>query len=105
MAPRRFGGRARRRTSGAPSTQYFYAAEPRFGLTRRYGSPRPEHLSSKEPERAAGYEIEPAETHIQPNGVPDDRRSEVMAGERDRHAPSYPPHRNALPFRNKDTHN
>src|SRR5208337_163394 len=55
--------------------------------------PRPEHLSSKEPERAAGYEIEPAETHIQPNGVPDDRRSEVMAGERDRHAPSYPPNR------------
>src|SRR6185312_12445525 len=30
------------------------------------------------------------ETHIQPNGVPDDRRRELMAGKRDRHAPSYP---------------
>src|ERR1700733_11107143 len=30
------------------------------------------------------------ETHIQPNGVPDDRRRELMAAKRDRHAPSYP---------------
>src|ERR1700677_2697339 len=30
------------------------------------------------------------ETHIEPNGVPDDRRRELMAGKRDRHAPSYP---------------
>jgi hypothetical protein len=30
------------------------------------------------------------ETHIQPNGVPDDRRRKLMAGKRDRHAPSYP---------------
>src|SRR5271167_2847394 len=31
------------------------------------------------------------ETEIEPNGVPDDRRRKLMAGKRDRHAPSYPP--------------
>jgi hypothetical protein len=30
------------------------------------------------------------ETHIQPNGVPDDRGRKLMAGKRDRHPPSYP---------------
>jgi hypothetical protein len=30
------------------------------------------------------------ETHIEPNGVPDDRRRKLMAGKRDRYAPSYP---------------
>jgi hypothetical protein len=38
------------------------------------------------------------ETHIQPNGVPDDRRRELMAGKRDRHAPSYPTTGCALTF-------
>jgi len=30
-------------------------------------------------------------THIEPNGVPDNHRRELVAGKRDRHAPSYPP--------------
>ena len=30
------------------------------------------------------------ETEIEPDGVPDDRRRELVAGERDRHPPSYP---------------
>src|SRR5580704_12912344 len=38
------------------------------------------------------------ETHIQPNGVPDGRRQELMAGNRDRHAPSYPTTGCALTF-------
>jgi hypothetical protein len=38
------------------------------------------------------------ETHIQPNGVPDDRRRELMAGKRDRHPPSYPTTGCALTF-------
>ena len=38
------------------------------------------------------------ETHIEPNGVPDDRRGELVAGKRDRHPPSYPPTRYALPL-------
>jgi hypothetical protein len=38
------------------------------------------------------------ETHIQPNGVPDDRRRELMAGKRDRHPPSYPANRDARPL-------
>jgi hypothetical protein len=38
------------------------------------------------------------ETHIQPNGVPDDRRRKLMAGKRDRHAPSYPTTGCALSF-------
>ena len=38
------------------------------------------------------------ETHIKPNGVPDDRRGKLVAGKRDRHAPSYPPNGCALSF-------
>jgi hypothetical protein len=38
------------------------------------------------------------ETHIQPNGVPDNHRGELMAGKRDRHAPSYPTTGCALTF-------
>jgi hypothetical protein len=38
------------------------------------------------------------ETHRQPNGVPDDRRRKLMAGKRDRHAPSYPITGRALTF-------
>src|SRR6202046_5407064 len=38
------------------------------------------------------------ETHVQPNGVPDDRRRELMAGKRDRHALSYPTTGCALTF-------
>jgi hypothetical protein len=38
------------------------------------------------------------ETYIQPNGVPDDRRRELMAGKRDCHAPSYPSTVCALSF-------
>ena len=34
--------------------------------------------------------IAESETHIEPNGVPDNHRRELMAGERDRHPPSYP---------------
>jgi hypothetical protein len=42
--------------------------------------------------------ITEGETHIQPNGVPDDRRRKLMAGKRDRHAPSYPMTGCALTF-------
>ena len=38
------------------------------------------------------------ETNIEPNRVSDDRRGELVAGKRDRHAPSYPPTRDALPL-------
>jgi hypothetical protein len=38
------------------------------------------------------------ETHIQSNGVPDDRRRELLAGKPDRHAPSYPTTGCALTF-------
>jgi hypothetical protein len=38
------------------------------------------------------------ETHIQPNGVPDDRRRKLVAGERDRHPPPYPANHDALPL-------
>jgi hypothetical protein len=38
------------------------------------------------------------ETHIKPNGVPHDQRGELVAGKRDRHAPSYPPNGCALSF-------
>ena len=38
------------------------------------------------------------ETHIKPNGVPDDHRGELVADKRDHHAPSYPPNGCALSF-------
>jgi hypothetical protein len=38
------------------------------------------------------------ETHIESNGVPDDRRRKLVAGKRDRHPPSYPVNRDALPL-------
>ena len=61
--------------------------------------PEPQHPSS---DRFIG-DVQPAlrkqifdiaeaerEADVEPNGVPDDRRRKLMAGERDRHAPSYP---------------
>ena len=38
------------------------------------------------------------ETHIEPNGVSDDRGRKLVAGKRDRHPLSYPPNRDALPL-------
>jgi hypothetical protein len=38
------------------------------------------------------------ETNIQPNGVPDDLRRELMPGKRDCHAPCYPTTGCALTF-------
>ena len=38
------------------------------------------------------------ETEMEPNGVPDHCRRELVAGKRDRHAPSYPANHNALPL-------
>jgi hypothetical protein len=38
------------------------------------------------------------ETHIEPNGVPDNRRRKPVAGKRDHHPPSYPANRDALPL-------
>jgi hypothetical protein len=38
------------------------------------------------------------ETHIEPNGAPDDRGRKLVAGKRDRHPPSYPANRDALPL-------
>jgi hypothetical protein len=38
------------------------------------------------------------ETDIEPDGAPDDRGRKLMAGKRDRHPPSYPANRNALPL-------
>jgi hypothetical protein len=44
--------------------------------------------------------IAECETDIKPNGVPDDRRRELVAGKRDRHAPSY--HRMEARYRCRD---
>ncbi len=38
------------------------------------------------------------ETHIEPNGVPDDRGRKLVAGKRDHHPLSYPPNHDALPL-------
>jgi hypothetical protein len=40
--------------------------------------------------------IAEGEADIEPNGVPDDRRGELVAGKRDRRAPSYPSNGDAI---------
>src|SRR5262249_17917951 len=42
--------------------------------------------------------IAECETQIEPNSVPDNRRRKLVAGKRDRHAPSYPPNGRPLSF-------
>ena len=42
--------------------------------------------------------ITECETHIKPNGVPDDRGRKLVASKGDRHAPSYLPAGCGLPF-------
>ena len=42
--------------------------------------------------------IAEGETHIEPNGVPDNHGWKLVAGKRDRHAQSYPPNGSALSF-------
>ena len=48
----------------------------------------------RDPDRAQqqifNFAIAKRETHIEPSSVLDDRKRELMAGNRDRHAPSYP---------------
>jgi hypothetical protein len=41
-------------------------------------------------EQIFGVAIAERETHMEPNGVPENRRQKPMAGKRDRHAPSHP---------------
>src|SRR5208282_2913878 len=74
---------------------------PRASMPKFSGEQRPE-FQDPSPHRLVG-DIQPTlgeqvfdvaiaerETDIEPNGVPDDRRGELVAGERDRHPPSYP---------------
>src|SRR5271166_26417 len=73
---------------------------PRASMAKFSGEQRPE-FQDPSPHRLVG-DIEPTlgeqvfdvaiaerETDIEPNGVPNDRRGELVAGERDRHPPSY----------------
>ena len=54
------------------------------------------HVEPTLSEQIFDVAIAERETHIQPNGVPDDRRRKLVAGKRDRHLPSYPANRDAL---------
>jgi len=49
-------------------------------------------------EQIFGVAIADGEADIEPNSLPDNRRREVVAGERDDYAPSYLPNRNTLPL-------
>jgi hypothetical protein len=82
---------------------------PRASATKFSGEQRSE-LQDRSLHRFVGH-IEPTlseqifdvataerETHIEPNGVPDDRGRKLVAGKRDRHPPSYPANRDALPL-------
>jgi hypothetical protein len=82
---------------------------PRASAVKFSGEQRPE-LQEPSPHRFVGH-IEPTlseqifdvaiaerETHIEPNGVPDDRGRKLVAGKRDRHPPSYPANRDAPPL-------
>ena len=82
---------------------------PRASAAKFSGEQRSE-LQDLSPHRFVGH-IEPTlseqifdvaiaerETHLEPDGVPDDRGRKLMAGKRDRHPPSYPANRDARPL-------
>jgi hypothetical protein len=54
------------------------------------------HIEPALSEQIFNVAIAERETHIEPNGVPDDRGRKLVAGKRDRHPPSYPANRDAL---------
>jgi hypothetical protein len=56
------------------------------------------HIEPTLSEQIFDVAIAERETHIEPSGVPDDRRRRLVAGKRDRHLPSYPANRDALPL-------
>ena len=56
------------------------------------------HVEPTLSEQILDVAIAERETHIQPNGVPDDRRRKLVAGKRDRRPPSYPSNGCALPL-------
>jgi hypothetical protein len=49
-------------------------------------------------QRAVDVAMAEREAHIEPNGAPNDRGRELMAGERNRHSPSQQSNQDALPF-------
>jgi RNA-directed DNA polymerase len=51
------------------------------------------HIEPTLSEQIFDITIAERETHIEPNGVPDDRGRKLVAGKRDRHPPSYPANR------------
>ena len=54
------------------------------------------HIEPTLGEQIFDVAIAERETHIEPNGVPDDRGRKLVAGKRDRHPPSYSANRDAL---------
>src|SRR5271166_2824518 len=82
---------------------------PRASMAKFSGEQRPE-LQNPSPHRLVGdiqtalreqifdVAIAKRETHIEPDAVLDDRRRKLVAGKRDRHPPSYPANRDALPL-------
>jgi hypothetical protein len=56
------------------------------------------HVEPALSEQIFDVAIAERETHIEPHGVPDDCGRKLVAGKRDRHPPSYPPNRDALPL-------
>jgi hypothetical protein len=56
------------------------------------------HVEPTLSEQIFDVAIAERETHIEPSGLPGDRRRKLVAGKRDRHPPSYPANRDALPL-------
>jgi len=54
------------------------------------------HIQTTLSEQILDVAIAEREADIEPNGMLDNCRRELVAGKRDRHAPSYPPNRNAV---------
>ncbi len=82
---------------------------PRTATAKFAGEQRPEFqdpaphcfvgdIQSTLSEQILDVAITEGETNIEPNRLSDDRRGELVAGKRDRYAPSYPPTRDALPL-------
>ena len=88
MPPRRWPRASTAKFSGEHRPEFQYPSPHRF-----VGD-----IRSALREQILDVAITERETHIEPNGVPDDRGRKLVAGKRDRHAPSYPPTRDALPL-------
>jgi hypothetical protein len=85
-----------RRRSGPPAAKFSGEDRPEL----QYPSPHRfvGDIQAALSEQIFDVAVAEGETHVKPNCVPDDHRRKLVAGKRNRHPPSYPANREALPL-------